>query len=224
MTTPHPTREANARRQLTLLGELAEIGMRMARELDRRMQAPEGDDDLAPLGNDPALTYARLTRAVRLTLAMETHILDGLESAATEVRRKRAASRRGLVERVVEAAVEAEVAGEDDQLALMAEVTERLWDDEDIDLDRPVGETIARICADLGLAPDWGRWAMEPWALEEARTGAHGSPFAEPPFAQAAAGEAGRPAHPGAGWGPELPARAMSLPHPAGHHPHDHPG
>ncbi len=44
---------------------------------------------------------------------------------------------------------------------------------------RPIGAVIALICKDLGATPDWERWAGEDWALEEARTRAPGSPYAD---------------------------------------------
>jgi hypothetical protein len=44
--------------------------------------------------------------------------------------------------------------------AQLKTLTERLYDIEDL-LDRPIGATVALICADLGLTPDWELWAVE---------------------------------------------------------------
>jgi hypothetical protein len=91
-----PTAQALARAQLALLGELAQIGLELARDLRadvggqvrstaRERAALETDDALIPLQPPPAfpgdvcLAYARLSRAVRLTLALQTRILRGLE-------------------------------------------------------------------------------------------------------------------------------------------------
>ena len=43
--------------------------------------------------------------------------------------------------------------------------------------DQPISTVLARVCADLGLEPDWRLWAKEDWALEEADA-LPGSPFA----------------------------------------------
>lgn len=45
-------------------------------------------------------------------------------------------------------------------------------------LDRPLGEAAARMCRQLGIAPDWNRWAEEDWAIAEARDQPPGSPYA----------------------------------------------
>ena len=43
--------------------------------------------------------------------------------------------------------------------------------------ERPVSETVARLCKALGLDPDWEEFAQEDWARDEAREGVAGSPF-----------------------------------------------
>jgi len=43
--------------------------------------------------------------------------------------------------------------------------------------DRPVSETVKRLCKALELDPDWEDFAQEDWAKEEARAGVAGSPF-----------------------------------------------
>jgi hypothetical protein len=91
-----PTAQALAAAQLATLGRLAEIGLELAEDLradvgahvratDRERQALEAGGDvwtpLAPLpvfAADIGLTYARITRAIRLTLALQTRILRGL--------------------------------------------------------------------------------------------------------------------------------------------------
>jgi hypothetical protein len=41
----------------------------------------------------------------------------------------------------------------------------------------PIGASVARLCAELGLTPDWSLWEDEDWAIEEAETDAPGSPY-----------------------------------------------
>ena len=43
--------------------------------------------------------------------------------------------------------------------------------------DRPVSETVKRLCKALALEPDWEDFDQEDWAKEEARAGVAGSPF-----------------------------------------------
>ena len=43
--------------------------------------------------------------------------------------------------------------------------------------DRPVSETVKRLCRALELDPDWEDFDQEDWAKEEARAGVAGSPF-----------------------------------------------
>ncbi len=42
---------------------------------------------------------------------------------------------------------------------------------------RPVSETVARLCEQLEVEPEWDRWANKPWAVEEAQTGVADSPY-----------------------------------------------
>ena len=43
--------------------------------------------------------------------------------------------------------------------------------------DRPISETVKRLCKALELEPDWEGFAREDWAKEEARAGVVGSPY-----------------------------------------------
>ncbi|HWK43148.1 MAG TPA: hypothetical protein VNT30_00400, partial [Stellaceae bacterium] len=82
--------------------------------------------------------------------------------------------------RIVKQAINAELTGIK-AYQRERELRERL-EDEDVETDigsHPIGEIIARICWDLGLDPNWRRWAEDHWAVEEARTKAPGSPYAE---------------------------------------------
>ena len=71
---PRPCeREARALRQMRMLEELAEIGMKLARAVERRIEeklsadAEDGDAGLA-------LVFSRISRAVRQTIALESRL------------------------------------------------------------------------------------------------------------------------------------------------------
>ena len=63
--------------------------------------------------------------------------------------------------------------------ALDIEVAELLEEGADYEAygDRPVSETVARLCKALDLSADWEDFTREDWAKEEARAGVAGSPF-----------------------------------------------
>jgi hypothetical protein len=154
-------------------------------------------------GADPALSISRIARALRLTLAMENQLYDDLaaepvapakspaapkpEPSAEDARRE-AAGIRGcilgstivpVVEQAIQDAEDPEGDGSDTERRL-DHLHERLVDEDEIVSfgTLPIGASIARICADLGLTPDWSLWEDEDWAIEEARTDAPGSPYA----------------------------------------------
>jgi hypothetical protein len=80
---PCPSAEAHwsqafALRQLHMLGELAELGLDVARAVER-----QASDPAAPqvVHGDVALAYARVSRAVRLALMMQSRLIDELKAA-----------------------------------------------------------------------------------------------------------------------------------------------
>jgi fused signal recognition particle receptor len=137
-----------------------------------------------------SLAFARVSRAVRLTVALEARVEQDARAPARAV--IEAAAR---AEDHARRAVDAEAQRRRESLAAIAqEVTEavegliedaafadeaagdRLYEDlvervDALDEDemeaRPTVELIARICGDLGLEPDWDLWADEDW-IEEA--------------------------------------------------------
>ena len=198
-------------RQLTVLGRLAEAGLNLALAIERQATT----EGAAPVvAGDVALAYARVSRAVRLSVALQAKVIKDLQALdqaaasrlygqtvnAERERQRLAEQRQDRVQRIVERVIAAEVAdaAEVDRLAEAA--SERLEHD-DIYGDlakRPVGEIIALICRDLDLSPDWTRLAAEAWAQEEIESGAAGSPFAalrgrDPPNAWADAEAAAGP-------------------------------
>jgi hypothetical protein len=170
--------------------------------------AVAGEQPSPPAYADPGLVFSRLSRAVRLTFSLETQIAEGelarvvkarAEAATLALARRREAAHRAMqtvaddaertplserqvtIDRVVERTLRNARPGKAEFDAQVRELTERLYDIEAPDdlLARPIGATIALICADLGLEPDWDLWADEDWAYDETRAQAKGSPYAD---------------------------------------------
>ena len=213
-------------RHCRILAELAEIGLRLTQALERRAAGPDPVSDAgaetasaaddaagpvaAPVRGDRGLSFDRLTRAIRLTLMLETRIDEGevaRQAQAAQVRAKAAKAAQdatadawaerqtaGVLE-VVEQTLEAD--GQDDEIIIerLRETREYLESgDEDFDIvELPTGLVIAHICKAFGLEPDWSLWAEADWAIEEAQDGMRGSPFVRRGF-----GGGGSAAPPGA--------------------------
>jgi hypothetical protein len=184
-----------AERRLRLLEELSQIGMDLARTLHRRALAaadpaePAAPDDCetsdSPAGSagDPSVAFARISRAIRLTLALEARTDEALRAlragvvaecqarrvearnrAAAEATAQRAA-RSETVHRLVLEAAEREIDDDEALDGVLEALEERLDDDEAYqDLEQaPLRETVERLCADLQLTPDWSQWEGEGW-------------------------------------------------------------
>jgi hypothetical protein len=186
-------------RQLAVLGRLAEAGLNLAIEIEQQATT-DGPAKLS--AGEAALAYARVSRAVRLTLALQSKAVADLRALDEVLGRYRAGdqqragmaeeARKARVQRIIERVIGEEVADDDKADRLAEEAYERLEHDDIYgDLGRfTPGEIVARVCGDLGLSPDWSRWAAEAWAQEEG--GAAGSAFTllngtGPPAAPAAA-------------------------------------
>jgi hypothetical protein len=170
---------------LRMLAELARIGMAISRsleelaalELARGMQAqtawtPPGAAPAQPpkSGNDIQLGFARVAKAVRLTLAMRLRLAGEPAEAASpraaprapadpeaarEARRRRWSTlAKDMVRQGVERAIAAEARGEKAE-RLYAELHEKLEDpDELAELDGlGLSQIIVKICNDLGVGP-----------------------------------------------------------------------
>jgi hypothetical protein len=202
--------------KLGMLREIAEMGMDMAREVHSQAAAEPAPEQPAKTKGDPdvlARAFARLTRGVRLTIALHTKLEEDhrrqseegaaeRERRAAEAREKRRAYQLARARRAVEATLDAK-AGKNwqERDRLEEELRERLLDFDDYALcgQRSVGEIIARICRDLGVTPDWTRWVDADWAREEMATKPAGSPYANwPPVRPAPARKPASGARPAA--------------------------
>jgi hypothetical protein len=176
-----------------MLGLLAEAGLEVALAIERRAKAADQDSDIDL--NGLSLAYSRVSRAARVTIVLQSRLIDDLKALEEVAARKRTDAElaedceqytrregdKARVERIVERIVMAAHDDEAEINRLVIEAGHRL-DDEDLYddiLSRPMGEIVALICRDIGLSPDWTRLAEEAWAQAEIASGAPGSPFAE---------------------------------------------
>ena len=181
---PDPTSDAavaRLERRLRLLERLTEIGMELAEALrERVIEGGEAASDKAP---DPVDAYARLSRAIRLTISLETKTDEALRNLVAGVVYERELERaaqardptflnsqnlkkRMAVESCVAQAIFAEAETPEVEASLCEALEERLRRDEAYEalLDAPLRETVEQLCRDLCLTPDWSRWTGEGWA------------------------------------------------------------
>ncbi len=132
---------------------------------------------------DPTEAFAKLSRTVRLTIHLETKADEALRAGQFLAREARKAERkprektdvrercdaaRAIVDNRVSAVIDREALNEADFCGLMEALEERFGEDEAyIDLeDRPLRQTVERLCEDLGLSPDWSRWVGADWVAD----------------------------------------------------------
>lgn len=183
-------------RHMATLDDLIDAGMGMVKALAAQVagtgpQVVEGD---------VALAYSRFSRAVRLSILLQSRLLeDPAEAAPAKARsgqsgrdhdgepeeifvtwlepeESKRQGRRERVAQIVERMARGDGESEDTVERLYREAVERL---EDVhvygDLAfRPVSEVLAEICRDLGLKPDWAVLATHPWARQEIEKGQKG--------------------------------------------------
>jgi len=203
-----PWERAPLDRQLERLDRLADMGLAIAGAIERRVAGADAGPEPDAILDHAALDFARVARAVRMTLALQSRLVRdfktpprvgaaGADNDDEDVRwevvwepepptrdQQRFQARR-VVRRV------GEDCGLDTETVerLDAEATERLERDDiyaDI-LARPFSEIVADLCRDLGLSPDWSRLAEESWAQDEIKSGKAGWPLTSP-IAEAMAG------------------------------------
>ena len=192
---PHPLPEredphvaatiARAEQRRGKLERLSDIGMNLAEQVGAHAAAAMAavNEDRA---GDPARAFATVSRAVRMTLALEARFDDHIlalrrgqlpapraarSSAAEKPAEPEAAQpvvktpdpRRARVDAVVREAIHLEVESLNHARETLDALNERLFDREayDVLLDLPLRDVVAAICADLGLSPDWDLWTDE---------------------------------------------------------------
>jgi len=156
---------------------------------------------------DHAVALDRASRAVRLTLLLHgrtqkelRRLFDGVaadQAARADARAKaqseaqaaaqteRVARRKAQVERVrdcVREVADREIGDPDEARALEQALAERLENDPAYagEGDMPLEPAVRRLCADLGLEPDWSRWTGDGWPPRPPFSRPRSSPFATP--------------------------------------------
>ncbi|HEY3696959.1 hypothetical protein [Phenylobacterium sp.] len=142
-----------AERHGRVLAELAELGLTFARRLAARAEAAEGEEAAQAL----ALAFHRVSRSVRLTLALESRLAAERRQGMREDRvlTERAVERRKDQVRAVVARAFCDERESDEAERLLDELEERLDEDALFEqfLAGPVEACISRIRAGLGLPP-----------------------------------------------------------------------
>jgi len=162
MSSPDPTSDARTERCLAMLERLAEKGMAMVEAVPEDGMAQSAD------------TFAKLSRAVRLTIALIPRIEEG-----PRARRAKAAAdaeaidpfaalktgRKARVRELLRDVIDRETPDPEDNDTLVDALEERLLCDDAYDHidDLPLRDIVERLCVDLELNPDWSRWTGEGW-------------------------------------------------------------
>ena len=183
-----------AERRLALLAEMAEIGMALMRGL--RPAEPAAESGKSDPNRDPIEAFARVSRAVRLTLALEARTDQELadlkagvvrrladESVRARARRKRRATEiRDRVEGIMVPLMESETESAEAFDDLYEAMRQRLDDDEGYEgcQDWPVRKIVEHLCRDLQLSPDWSGWTEDGWLEPGELRRSMGSVFSTP--------------------------------------------
>jgi len=153
--------------QLESLGRLAEVGLQIAAGLEAQVK---GGDQVVQ--GDIAMAYARVARAVRQTIMLQSKLIEDLRAQELGLAGRKAAARAGaagLIGGVID-----DERGSDKE-RLRAEAAERLRQEDFSDfLARPFEEAVAEIVRGLGLTPDWLALAQDCWSVEAALCGKAG--------------------------------------------------
>jgi hypothetical protein len=144
---------------------------------------------------DAADAFHSVTRALRLTMALETATAERLSDLRAGVGKRRGETGGGAaapapadpaqpaedadslasmgvyrdtVRELVSEAIAAEVADESLAREMRGQLRERLSERDLFGplMYRPLREVVARICDDIGLAPDWSQWTGDGWSVE----------------------------------------------------------
>ena len=177
-------------RHLRMLAELSEIGMRLARTLGElvgaRAERELKGEVASGRSEDAAAAFDKMAQTVRRTAALEAQLAEGVKVRREGLITQRAERRATLDAAHKSAKSEAILYGLHDAYAastpdaeyqeqverLMEDVQEYLGDPDEMRgyLDRPVGETVARLCAAMGLDPEACESDGETWRVRRPPT------------------------------------------------------
>ena len=154
-----------------MLTRLAELGMKLSEEIvERAASAPYHPETR----HEPGRAFAAASRSVRLTLTLQGRLdrtiialCNGKFAAEAPARvvglasEDASRSARHKARDVVRVAIERESGDVETADVARGRLQERLIEGDAYDalLTGPLRATVAAICADLGLAPDWSDWS-----------------------------------------------------------------
>jgi hypothetical protein len=152
---------AMLQRELEVLGELAELGLQVARTIAGRITAPAADDALSSEAlAQEGMAFTRVSRAVRMAVLLQARLIQGLKDEGRKAAPSEAEDEGPVrwevqwVDEVTGEPVRDEAEDRDERVERAeGEACERL-DRDDIYADlmtRPKEELVARICEDLSL-------------------------------------------------------------------------
>jgi hypothetical protein len=175
-----------AERHQRMLTKLAEMAMELSEaaheEAVAEIAARKADPAKPEPVRDPMLSFSRMARVVRQTVALEAKLEKdrkaesqgnvwadyyGRYAMATFASNEQKRRVRNLVKKEIER----NALSPSDREDLTERLYERLEDDgdwRDLTDNRSVGETIAALCEELGLDPNWAELRSEIWAIEDA--------------------------------------------------------
>jgi hypothetical protein len=178
LSAPHPAPDAPEPAVDAAIAR-AEIRLaKLARLSDKALAMAEAvkEDGSA----ESAQAFAKVSRAVRLTITLEAKLDDALAARragrAAEAERRRAeaakdpyaplnSGKKARVRELVREVIDRETPDPEESDTLLDALEERLLCDEayeDIE-NLPVRDVVERLCADLELKPKWYRWDGEGW-------------------------------------------------------------
>ncbi len=181
---PHVTAAiARAERRRAMLERISEIGANLIEQIGAHAAAAIAATNEKREG-DPSRAYDMVARSVRMTLALETRIDDRIlalhrgevptprrvsapvaepEAVVAFAPMKISDPRRDRVADAVREVINLEAESITEARERLDALNERLFDRESYDvlLRLPFRDTIAAICADLALVPDWSLWTDE---------------------------------------------------------------
>ena len=159
-------------RHLRILAELTEIGLTLAKSLaelaQARIEAAKGADGALAPGEDPTAAFSKISQTIRRTIDLEARLAEqvntrraGLTTARSTRRAALDKAHKGAMDEaiiiaVIDAFCDAHPEAEAAEVEAIVESAENFrseYDEFRNYLDRPVGETVARLCALLRLDP-----------------------------------------------------------------------
>jgi hypothetical protein len=156
-------------RQLGVLADLTDLGMDLARltrvqAFDQAAACAAGAAPMAAqVGSDIGLTFTRIARCVRLTVALEASLAREFEDAERAAARADRPAPPPRPAPSAKAGLEPDVAAETGRPRReRTEADAEMGDPVDWPGDKPLAEVVAGVCAELGAPMNWSLWRDEP--------------------------------------------------------------